>query len=409
MTSDSKGRVLIIDDEKLVGVMMVSHCRAAGYEAQATTDPEEFFSLAESWNPTFVVVDLVMGEVDGLAVLKQLAAMNSCAAVVIASGMGSKILDSAQQFAAASGLAYGGVLHKPFRRPDVAGVLEAGARLPEREEPAVDLVASWNARTFARELKNAASHEELSVVYQPQISCTDGRVIGYETLVRWNHPKVGMIPPTAFIPRAESVGLVGVVTDFVTTAALAWFGRRRGHTNEYLSVNISASELTGTSLSERLLATCAASQVAPDRVVLEVTETSAVNDEAGSIEVLTRLRLDGFQLSIDDFGTGYSSMTQLSSMPFTQVKIDRSFVLNLGESATADVMVRSMLQLSQGLELETVAEGVETAAALDALTAMGCDFAQGYHIAYPMDEATLETWLTERASGERPAGRPQGR
>jgi EAL domain-containing protein (putative c-di-GMP-specific phosphodiesterase class I)/ActR/RegA family two-component response regulator len=401
MTSETKGRVLVIDDEKLVGVMMVSHARAAGYEAQATTDSEEFFALVDSWDPTFVVVDLVMGEVDGLTVLKRLAAMNSRAAVVIASGMGSKILDSARQFAAASGLSYGGVLHKPFRRPDVAAVLEAGARVPEPAEPTIDVVASWNPRTFARELKNAVAHNDLSVVYQPQVSCADGSVVGYETLVRWNHPKVGMIPPTAFIPRAESVGLVDVVTDFVMAASLAWFGRTRSHTREQLSVNISASELAGTSLSKRLLKSCDEANVAPSRVVLEVTETSAVADEAGSLEVLTRLRLDGFQLSIDDFGTGYSSMTQLSNMPFSQVKIDRTFVVNLGESAAATVMVKSMLQLSQGLGLETVAEGVETAAALEALTAMGCDFAQGYYIGYPMDEPSLEAWLAERAGGER--------
>jgi len=394
----SQGRVLIIDDDHLVGKMMVAHARAAGFEAKVTDDPEEFYALADFWNPTFAVVDLVMGEVDGLTVLKRLAEMKSDAVVVIASGMGSKVLDSARRFAAASGLAYGGVLHKPFRRTDIAAVLNAGAHTPEAAESSPDAIESWDAPTFERELREASGRDHLKVVFQPKVSCIDGRVAGYEALVRWHHPQLGLIPPNAFIARAESVGLVGLITDSVASIALAWLASSRFHTSEHVAINISATELTGTDLRERLLAACSLANIPPERVVLEVIETSAVADEAGSLEVLTRLRLDGFQLSIDDFGTGYSSMTQLSNMPFSEIKIDRSFVKNLGESLPADVMVKSMLQLGQGLGLECTAEGVETETALKALSEMGCDLAQGYYIAYPMDEETLENWLAGKES-----------
>ncbi len=400
--SSSRGRVLTIDDDHLVGTMIVAHARAAGFEAKVTDDPEEFYALVNSWNPTFVVVDLVMGEVDGLTVLKRLAKMKSVAVVVIASGMGSKILDSARQFAAASGLAYGGVLHKPFRRTDVAAVLNAGAYTPEVAEPAMDAVDSWDASTFERELREASAGHHLKVVFQPKIACVDGSVAGYEALVRWHHPTLGLIPPNAFIPRAESVGLVGLVTDSVASSAFAWFARSRFHTSEHLAINISAAELTGTDLGARLMAACSLENMPPERVILEVTETSAITDRTESLEVLTRLRLDGFHLSIDDFGTGYSSMTQLSNMPFSEVKIDRSFVRDLGESLPSDVMVKSMLQLGQGLGLHCTAEGVETAAALAVLTEMRCDFAQGYHIAYPMDEVALEGWLADRADSATP-------
>jgi EAL domain-containing protein (putative c-di-GMP-specific phosphodiesterase class I) len=400
--STPRGRVLIIDDDHLVGTMIVAHARAAGFEAKITGDPEEFYTLAKDWVPTFVVVDLVMGEVDGLTVLKRLAATRSGAVVVIASGMGSKILDSARQFAAASGLAYGGVLHKPFRRTDVAAVLNAGAHTPEATEPTLDVVDSWDKPTFERELRDALAGDLLKVVFQPKVACLDGSVAGYEALVRWHHPTLGLIPPNAFIPRAESFGLIGLVTDSVTSTALAWFARSRFDTSERLAINISASELTGTDLDKRLKAACSLANMPPERVILEVTETSAIADKTESLEVLTRLRLDGFHLSIDDFGTGYSSMTQLSNMPFSEVKIDRSFVKNLGESLPSDVMVKSMLQLGQGLGLECTAEGVETATALAALTEMGCDFAQGYHIAYPMDEAALEKWLADRADSATP-------
>ena len=391
--AQDRGRVLIIDDDHLVGVMMVAHVRAAGLDARLTDDPEEFYALVRDWKPTFVVVDLVMGDVDGLAVLKVLAQMRTDAAVVIASGMGSKILDSARQFAAASGLAYGGVLHKPFRRSDVAAVLAAGSQAPDARDARLDVFEEWTADAFGDALRRAAARDELGVAFQPKVACVDDRIVGYEALVRWTHPTLGAIPPDAFIPRAESMHLVHIVTDAVAATAMAWFASARSHTPERLAINISATELTNARLGERLLSECARANLSPSRVILEVTETSAVTNAAESLEVLTRLRLDGFQLSIDDFGTGYSSMTQLSRMPFTEVKIDRSFVKNLGTSPSDEVMVRSMLQLSKGLGVECTAEGVETAEALEVLRDLGCDFAQGYHIAYPMKEPELEAWI----------------
>ncbi|WP_430869176.1 EAL domain-containing response regulator [Demequina aurantiaca] len=392
------GRVLIIDDDLLVLKMMAAHVRAAGYAAEFTSDPEEFYAMARSWSPTYVVVDLVMGKVDGLTVLKKLAEMNSNAVVVIASGMGSSILDSARQFAAASGLAYGGVLHKPFRRADVAAVLAAGAHSPGPVEPDTDELDAWDAAAFELELRNAATSGDFALVFQPKVSCVDSSVVGYEALVRWDHPELGMIPPSSFVPRAESAGLITVVTDWVAAEAFGWFARSRHHTDEHLSINVSASELTGKDLCERMLKAAAHAQVSPGRIILEVTETSAIADAKSSLEVLTRLRLGGFQLSIDDFGTGYSSMTQLSDMPFTEIKIDRSFVQKLGKSGPSDVMVRSMVQLGSGLGIRCTAEGVETVAALKAVTEMGCDYAQGYFIAFPMDEQALEAWLVERLS-----------
>ena len=391
-----RGRVLIIDDDALVGSMLVAHVRASGFEAKVTADPDVFYALVREWQPTFVIVDLVMGAVDGLTVLKELAAMGSDAAVVIASGMGSKVLDSARQYAAASGLAHGGVLHKPFRRSDVAAVLDAGSHAPDTSEAATDVFGTWSDAQFAQALHEASAGDQLSVALQPKIACSDNAVKGYEALVRWTHPRLGAIPPVSFVPRAEAAGIVSVVTDAVAATALAWFASARAHTDEHLSINISASELTDQRLGERLLSACHTAGVAPDRVILEVTETSAASDATGSLEVLTRLRLDGFQLSIDDFGTGYSSMLQLSNMPFSEVKIDRSFVKFLGTSGPAEVMVRSMLQLSQGLGLECTAEGVETAAALAVLHDLGCDYAQGYYIAYPMAEPDLEGWLAAR-------------
>jgi len=390
------GRVLIIDDDHMVGRMLASHIRASGYEAKLTDDADEFIALAKEWQPTHVFVDLVMGTTDGLAVLGLLAEAGIEAAVVIQSGMGGRVLDAARQVAQANGLPYAGVLNKPFTRSDVAAVLAKAVVTPRKAEPTQDALHEWDAARFEEELRSAASSGSLTVVYQPKVTCHEQRLVGFEALARWEHPDVGPISPVLFVPRAESAGLVHVITDAVARAALAWFAGRAESTRERLSINVSASELATTDLHGRLHRVCAEFGVANERVVLEVTETSAMGDANVSLEVLTRLRLDGFHLSIDDFGTGYSSMTQLASMPFTEVKVDRSFVQNLGKSLPAEVMVRSMLQLSRGLGLECTAEGVESSLALEVLSRLGCDFAQGYHIGRPMRAEDLEAWLAAR-------------
>ena len=174
----TRGRVLIIDDDELVGKMLMAHARSAGFAAQLTTSPQEFYAIEREWKPTFVIVDLVMGEVDGLEVLKNLAQVRSGAAVVIASGMGAKILEAAQQFAAASGLAYGGVLHKPFRRAEVVAVLDAGAHTPDAREMSPDLLAAWDDAQFESALRAAAVQGDLAVVLQPKVSCSTRRSWG---------------------------------------------------------------------------------------------------------------------------------------------------------------------------------------------------------------------------------------
>ena len=397
MTETKGQRALVIDDDPLVGATFAAHARAAGFEVTVTQDPDEFMRVHGEWAPDVVVVDLVMGEVDGIEVLRRLAEAGSTATVIIASGMGAKVLESAQHFAAASGLTYGGVLAKPFRRVDVAAVLTSKAHSPEQRSRLEDVLDCWDAPTFEAAMREAAEGQ-LWVAYQPKVSCLDQRVVGFEALVRWNHPELGLIPPVAFIPRAESVGLSGLVTEVVAREALGWFGSARAGMSESIAINVSASELSDTQLCARLLRACEAANVATDRVIVEITETSALADSREPLATLTRLRLDGFQLSVDDFGTGYSSMSQLAAVPLTEVKIDRSFVRNLGTSLPADVMVRSMLQLAKGLGLECTAEGVENALALHVLSDMGCDFAQGYHIAKPMPHTELDTWLAAQAA-----------
>ena len=399
MTHSGAGtRVLVIDDDDLVARMLASHVTAAGHEVMITTTAEAFLAAAATWRPTHVCVDLVMGDTDGIEVLRQLAVLGSDAAVIITSGMGDRVLDAARSFAAASGLAYGGVLHKPFSRQDVADVLVGRTHRAATHAAAPHELEAWSPEEFEEQLLAAVAGGDITVDYQPKVSCATRGVTGFEALARWHHPTLGAIPPMAFIPRVESLGLVVPLTDCVFGQSLAWFARAGATSARSLAVNISGAELTSRARGSQLRAACAVAGVEPNKVIFEVTETAAMADSATTLEVATRLRLAGFHLSIDDFGTGYAQMTRLSRLPFDELKIDGSFVQGSREYPSAELMVRTAVGLARGLRIVTTAEGVEDAETLALITELGCDFAQGFFIARPMDGESALAWLAERTS-----------
>ncbi|HSP01151.1 MAG TPA: EAL domain-containing protein, partial [Thioalkalivibrio sp.] len=162
-----------------------------------------------------------------------------------------------------------------------------------------------------------------------------------------------------------------------------------------LSVNISARTLNDLGLIDRLVERCQRLQIHPASLIFELTETSAMDDPITSLDLLTRLRMKGFHLSIDDFGTGFSSMVQLVRLPFSEIKVDKSFVMTAMESRESRTVIRSIVELGHGLGLRCTAEGVETQEALEYVTEVGCDLAQGYHIARPMPGEDALAWMTE--------------
>ncbi|MFW7413453.1 EAL domain-containing response regulator [Demequina sp. SO4-18] len=390
--SDGTGRVLIIDDDPLVGQMLRAHVIAAGFEGRLTDDPDTFFEVEREWRPTHVFVDLVMDRMDGLAVLAKLAEAGSKAAVVISSGMGERIIHAAHEVTAAHGLTYAGALAKPCTAADVEAVLSARTNTrPRTEVSAVDPLSDWDDRQFSEAFQEAIDSDSVRFMLQPKVSCRTRAVVGYEVLSRWQVDGVD-IPPSTFVTRAEHNGLATALTDRIFANALNWFGDAVGAGDEHLSINVSASEFCTPGLAERLAAACGIGGVDPHRIVLELTETSPLEDARLSLQLLTRLRLKGFRLSIDDFGVGYSSMRQLAALPFSEVKIDRSFVMPIAEAREPEIFVRSILDLAQALGLECVAEGVECGGVLDLLTEIGCDYAQGFHIARPMFPEDLASW-----------------
>lgn len=236
----------------------------------------------------------------------------------------------------------------------------------------------------AEALATALRERELELHYQPKIALGSNELVGVEALARWRHPKLGFIPPTHFIPLAESAGLIDAITQWVIAeAARQWSEWHAAGLTTRIAVNISAVNLGHIDFPDLVGGILRSAKVNCAHFEIELTE-SATQNVVNLLDTLTRLRLKGIHLAIDDFGTGYSSLLQLQRLPFSSIKIDRSFIGNADRSEDCRVIIRSVIDLAHNLGMEAVAEGVETETALQLLRDLGCDVVQGYLIGRPM-------------------------
>ena len=246
------------------------------------------------------------------------------------------------------------------------------------------------------ELRDAIEHGALTLHYQPQVDLTSGRICGVEALARWPHPERGLIPPDAFIPLAEQTGLIAPLTDWVLAEAIRQ-GRewQRAGLLLRVSVNLSMWNLHDPALPERVAALLREHELSPAWLRLELTESALMADTDRAMDVLARLSALGVGLAVDDFGSGYSSLAYLKTLPVDELKIDKGFVREMATDATDAAIVASTVALGHALGLRVVAEGIEDRATWDLLAGMGCDVAQGYHIARPLPPDALARWLRE--------------
>jgi diguanylate cyclase (GGDEF)-like protein/PAS domain S-box-containing protein len=252
--------------------------------------------------------------------------------------------------------------------------------------------------TIIGELRRAIEQRELVLYYQPKAALSDASVRSVEALVRWIHPERGLVPPDEFIPQAQETGLMKPLTLFVLDEALrqmrAWQDAGRELT---VSVNLATRNLLDVAFPDDVQAALERWGVEPARLELEITESTMLDDPFRTKLVLDKLFAMGIRLSIDDFGTGYSSLAYLRQLPVSEIKIDRSFVLNMDSNADDAVIVRSTIDLGRNLGLRVVAEGVETQEAWQQLEELGCELAQGYFLSRPVPADQLEDWLGARA------------
>lgn len=388
----SGGRILILDDDEAVGITLGLIARSEGFEYRTTKRASEFFDQLEAWQPTHLAIDLIMPEIDGVEVIRRLGEKGCEAAVIITSGAGTRVLESARLAATERGLAIAGIVSKPFRRADLRPMLSVDGHAACRAAAARPAGSPAGFMPDAPALREALAAGLIEAFFQPKIECASGRLAGFEALARWHHPGSGHVPPDHFVRVAEDSGLIDMLTARIFERALGWFSAAFGQNDLSLSINISGKSLGDLALADRMERWCRQAGVPPRRVILELTETAAMTDQATLLDVLTRLRIKGFQLSIDDFGVGYSSLVQLARLPFSELKVDRMFVKTATASAESRSIIQAVVGLGRSLGLQVTAEGVENRATLTFLEDCGCDLAQGYLFAPPMTGADAVDW-----------------
>lgn len=382
-------RLLIVDDDEAVARTVAALAERAGASARWTRDADAFFATLDEWSPTHVAIDLVMPDTDGVEVLRELAARGCRAAVIISSGASGRLLQAAERSAREHGLAIAGVLGKPLAGAELAAAL-AHPGAPAAGEPVIP--ASRPAHLDEAALRAGIAAGHIDIALQPKVDVGTGALVGYEALARWEHPELGTLAPDRFIPLAERTEAIGPLTFAVVDRALTWLRQTHPAGEQTIAVNMSAACLGDLDLAERLVDSCRSAGLPPERVILEVTETGAMDDPVSVLDTLLRCRVKGFRLSIDDFGVGYSSLVALARLPFSELKVDRSFVMSASRSGEARSIIRAVIGLGRSLELRTVAEGVEDEQTLRFLREEGCEHAQGYHIARPMPRPVASRW-----------------
>ena len=261
---------------------------------------------------------------------------------------------------------------------------------------------TFRTLSLAQGLSEALAGDQMELHYQPILAFDGGRLAGYEALVRWRHPALGMIRPDEFIPLAEKTDLIHRIGDFVLSRAITDWPALRvlcaqdGDHACFMSVNLSAPELCQPGLAERVESLLQARGMRPEELRIELTETVVIGNVAAVSAVVERLRAMGVGVALDDFGKGYAGLDVLQLLPFSCLKIDKAFVDRMHVSERSNLIIRSTLDLARRLGMSTVAEGIEDQATGDALAAMGCVYAQGYHYGRPQPASALPGWKAGR-------------
>ena len=386
-------RFLVVEDHDFQRRMLVKmlttlgvssvHSAADGAAAlEITRDPQRPIDI--------VISDLEMPGMDGMEFIRHLGHAGARVSLILASALDRKLLASIATMTEAYGITLLGVAEKPLTPAKLEALLRLHRPRAARPDRPSAPAAPFSVDAIVEGLRN----DEFEPWFQPKVEIATRRVTGAEALARWRHPVRGLVPPSEFIPLLEKHDMVDELTWVMLRKACAQC-RRWGEAGfeGTVAVNLSIRSLATLQLGERIARIVTEQRLEPRHVVLEVTESAASTDLAQVLENLARLRVRGFGLSIDDFGTGYSSMQQLSRVAFTELKIDRTFIANAAREESARVILSSSLDMARKLGLAAVAEGVETESDWNLLRRLGCDMAQGYWIARPMEASAFLNWV----------------
>lgn len=384
--------ILVVEDDdfqrKMIIKMLASSVTASISDACNGQEALEMIRGKSEKSIDLVICDLNMPKMDGLEFLRHLSEGKHNIAVIIASALNSKIIAAAGRMAKMYGIKLLGVIEKPIMQRQLKTLLLTYKHSEHKWQQPKNAAA---ASSFTlEEILHGIREKQFEPFFQPKVDFKTDRITGAEALARWMHPERGMVSPYAFIPLLEQNGNIDELTFLMLekSAAACRSLHAKGH-KITVSVNLSLTSLDDTALANKITKVVQDAGLEPRHVILEITETAAMTDVAHALENLARLCMKGFGLSIDDYGTGYSSLQQLTRIAFSELKIDQSFVTDIANNESLRIVVESSIDMARKLKVKSVAEGVETKQDWDMLKSAGCDTAQGYFIAKPMNLASF--------------------
>jgi EAL domain-containing protein (putative c-di-GMP-specific phosphodiesterase class I)/AmiR/NasT family two-component response regulator len=398
-------KILIAEDELIVAENIARHLKQQGYQVVAIVDSgEAAIAQAIQHQPDLILMDIMLqGAIDGIAASTAISAQQSLPIIYMTAYADDETLERAKTTEPY------GYLVKPFKphdlktsievalqkyRTEAAAQVRYAARLQDAEQRLNYLSCLLKHETMPShrhglaasdlaleaDLRQALDHNAFRLVYQPRVNLASGQVIGAEALLRWRHPQRGEISPTEFIPIAEATGLIDPLGDWVLQTACqqlkTW--QQSGLDNLSIAVNLSGYQLRQPHLSQQIQKILQQTNLEPQLVELELTESTLIEDIDLAFQQLQCLKEMGVQIAMDDFGTGYSCLSHLHRLPFDTIKLDRSFIQNIDRNSKNSTIAVAIISMAQQMNLRVVAEGVETSAELDFLRAYACDQMQGF-------------------------------
>ena len=392
-------RFLVVEDHEFQrGALLKMLARLGATKVSGAPDGRAALNILNAPDaPVDIIIsDVDMPGMDGMEFMRHLGEAGNPVSVVLVSALEDSLLASVEMMTRAYGVTILGVIEKPI----MPAKLDALIKLYQPAQPSPNWPRTTAPSFTLEEIAEGVRNDEFVPYFQPKVEVATGRVKGAEALARWRHPKQGIVAPYLFIKPMEDSGLIDALTWIILRKAAAFCGEWRATSGleVAVAVNLSIKVLADVQLAERVTELVRGEHLEPRNIIFEVTESAAMTDIGTVLENLSRLRMKGFGLSIDDYGTGYSSMQQLTRISFTELKIDQSFIANAARQQSARIILESTLGMAKRLNITSVAEGVETQQDSDLLCQLGCQLAQGYFIAKPMDARTFLKWhVDERA------------
>lgn len=396
--------LLIVDDDAVQAKIIGKVASQAGYSVRYASTLQAAVDAISSQSFAAITVDLVLGEHDGIELLRYIARFAIVPRVVIVSGCEERIVSSTVKMAQVLGIKDAVGISKPLN-------LDALRRAMTACSGATPTVQNPAAMSGTAHIQRALLEREFYPALQPKIQISTGKVVGCEALARWSSPDFGQVAPDVFIPALEqSNDIMALTMMLLEDSIIATRESRLRNPDFTVAVNLSATLLAEISLPDEIEKVLLKHELLPQLLMLEVTESVAMSDFVRAMDILLRFRIKGIGISMDDFGTGYSSLAALARLPFNELKIDKSLVIGCVDDPDLWKIVRGTVAMGHEFRMKVVAEGIEDLPTLRALAEIGCDLGQGYYFSRPLPAAEFTSWydrwlLTSR-TGEVQFGSP---